>query len=77
MAKTQTADQHSQALRQLEQLNLLRESNVMLRNENERSFGRIRELQAQVIFFANVIAATSFILRCICLVTVSTMLLQF
>jgi hypothetical protein len=49
VAKSQTADQHSQALRQLEQLNLLRESNVMLRNENERSFGRIRDLQQQVI----------------------------
>jgi nucleoprotein TPR len=44
--ETESTAQHQAAVSQLSQLNLMRESNVTLRDENERAQKRVRELQA-------------------------------
>lgn len=46
--ESETAAQHQAAVAQLQQLNLLRESNVTLRDENERSARKVRELHDKV-----------------------------
>lgn len=43
--EVESAAQHQAAVAQLQQLNLLRESNVTLRDENERATRKMRELQ--------------------------------
>ena len=45
---TQSAEQHADLLAKINQLNILRESNTTLRDENERNVRRTRELEVKL-----------------------------
>merc|ERR1712166_1048602 len=48
MGQTQSQSQHKQLMERLNQLNILQESNTLLRDENTRSTGKASELETQV-----------------------------
>ena len=47
----QTAAQHADLLRKVENLNLLQDSNRLLREDKERTVLLLRQMEARVIYF--------------------------
>ncbi len=54
-AKAQTEEQHKQLVEQLQQMNLLRESNAMLRDENQRNLNKLKAVETKVKELENLV----------------------